>query len=71
MTNRMKGKDELTAKMHSELIVSKETHHKHIVWTALDVIQSGLMTPKQAMRAYNLKEEDVAANEEEKPDLNR
>lgn len=59
MAKRRKNKEELTAKMHSEFEVSEDQDRKHVAMTALEVIESGLMTEGEAIKAYGLDKLDL------------
>jgi hypothetical protein len=69
MANRKRNKEELTTKMHSEFTVSEETDRKHVVFTALHVIDQKLMTIPQAITAYGLTPEDLDKHRDEWDDL--
>lgn len=59
MAKRRKSKEELTTEMHSEFSVSEETDRKHIIITAQGVVDDGLMTKTEALKAYGLNKEDL------------
>jgi hypothetical protein len=69
MSKKLK-QDELTTKMHSEFSVSEETEKKHVVFTALKVIDSKVMTKSKAMAVYAITQADVKKYQEEWNNLN-
>ena len=51
--------DEFTTEMHSDFKVSQDTDRQHVIWTAIDVIQNGLMSKREAAQAYGISEDDL------------
>ncbi len=50
-------KEELSTQQHGEFTVDQETEIKHRVWTAQGTVDSGLYTLKEALKWYDLTEE--------------
>jgi hypothetical protein len=65
MAKGRRNTDELTTKMHSEFTVPDKTDRKHIVYTALHMIDKKLMTVAQAIATYGITQADVDKHQEE------
>lgn len=58
-------KDELTEAMHGELSISPEDELKFRVFTVLEVLECGIFERDEALKVYNITEEQILQYEAE------
>jgi hypothetical protein len=57
--------DELTTAMHSDFQITEEDDQKHAAWTALGVIESGVMSVEEACEEYGVSKQDLERHRNE------